>query len=234
MTSFAQVLNLIFGEDPELRQIIAVTLQMSLMSTGISTLIGVPLGLAIGSRDFRGKRLVLRITSTLQGLPPVVAGLIVFLLLSRSGPLGSLKLLYTVGAMVIAQVVLITPIITGLSAAVVSARAPQIIETASGMGIKKIRQLLYILYESRAGILSVVLSGFGRAIAEVGAVQLVGGNVQFKTRVMTTAIMLETNMGHFDFAIALGLVLLILSFIVNSAARRIEESLSAPRKRRVR
>ena len=135
--------------------------------------------------------------------------------------------------MVIAQVVLITPLITGLTASTVSLKAPIMTETCDGIGISRWKQKLYMLYECKGQLLSVVLSGFGRSIAEVGAVQLVGGNVQYKTRVMTTAIMLETNMGHFSFAIALGMVLLIIAFIVNIAARRFEEGYK-PRKSKTR
>lgn len=209
------------GENPGLRSIIAVTIQMSFTSTLVSSAIGIPMGFALGSRDFRGKRLLLRIISTMMGLPPVVAGLIVYLLLSRSGPLGEFKLLYTVTAMVIAQVILITPIITGLCAEIISLRSPLIRETTVGIGLSHFKQQVYTLYECKSQLISVVLSGFGRAIAEVGAVQLVGGNIQYKTRVMTTAIMLETNMGHFEFAIALGIVLLIIAFAVNLIARRL-------------
>jgi tungstate transport system permease protein len=170
----------------------------------------------IGSHEFKGKDWVLRITNTLMGLPPVVAGLAVFLLLSRSGPLGTLKLLYSVTAMVIAQTVLITPIMAGLTATLISITAPRIRETAQGVGIPAWRQMGLMIYESRSQLVSTVLAGFGRAIAEVGAVQIVGGNVQYKTRVMTTAIMMQTNMGQFQFAIALGIVLLIISFGVNA------------------
>jgi len=215
--------SLLFGSDPELRQIIGVTLQMSFFSTTISSLFGIPLGILIGSSDFRGKKWVQRINNTLMGLPPVVAGLMVLLILSRSGPLGKLKLLYTVTAMVVAQVLLITPIITGLTATIVSIRAPQIRETAAGMGISPFKRMLYTAYDCRVQFVSTILAGFGRAIAEVGAVQIVGGNVQFKTRVMTTAIMLQTNMGHFEFAIALGLVLLIISFIINALVQKLSD-----------
>ena len=220
-SEFIGALSLLFGRDDALRDIIWTTLRMSILSTLISSLIGLPLGAVIGAGGFRGKRLVMRVVNTLMGLPPVVGGLVVFLILSRSGPLGTLKLLYTVTAMVIAQVVLITPIVTGMTAAVVESRAGALRETCDGVGISRARQLLYLLYESRTGLVTVVLSGFGRAIAEVGAVQIVGGNVQGKTRVMTTAIMMETNMGHFDYAICLGVVLLIIAFAVNSAARAI-------------
>ncbi|MFZ3151045.1 MAG: ABC transporter permease [Anaerolineaceae bacterium] len=226
METINRILNLLFGTDPELRKIIAVTLRMSLLSTLISSLLGIPLGVLIGSTQFRAKRLVTRIMHTLMGLPPVVAGLFVFLLLSRSGPLGTFKLLYSVTAMVIAQVILITPIITGLTANIVSLKAPLIQETAAGIGLKPFKRMLYTIYECRTQFISTILTGFGRAISEVGAVQMVGGNVQYKTRVMTTAIMMQTNMGHFEFAIALGIVLLIISFVINSVVSRIQESTS--------
>jgi tungstate transport system permease protein len=215
MDDLIKALQLLFGQDPELRQIIAVTLRMSLMSTSISSLLGIPLGVCLGSYEFRSKRWLQRFTNTLMGLPPVVAGLAVFLLLSRSGPLGTWKLLYSVTAMVIAQVFLITPIITGLTANIISLRAPQIKETAAGMGIPHLQQMGYLIYECRSQLISTILAGFGRAIAEVGAVQIVGGNIQHKTRVMTTAIMMQTNMGHFHFAIALGIVLLCIAFAIN-------------------
>ena len=222
MDSFIKALQLLFGEDPELRHIIGVTLQMSLLSTSISSVIGIPLGVLIGSNEFRAKPWVQRILHTLMGLPPVVAGLAVFLVLSRSGPLGKFKLLYSVTAMVTAQVILITPIITGLVSTIISMRAPQIRETATGIGIPRLRQMAYMVYECKSQLVSIILAGFGRAIAEVGAVQIVGGNIQFKTRVMTTAIMMQTNMGHFQFAIALGIVLLSLSFAINVLVQELE------------
>lgn len=227
MDSFIKAFSLLFSGDPELRQIIGVTLQMSFLSTSISSLLGIPLGILLGSNEFRGKKLVKRITNTLMGLPPVVAGLIVLLILSRSGPLGKLKLLYTVTAMVVAQVLLITPIITGLTSTIVSIRAPQIHETTVGMGISSFKRMLYTAYECRIQFVSTILAGFGRAISEVGAVQIVGGNVQYKTRVMTTAIMLQTNMGHFEFAIALGIVLLLISFIINAVVQRLSDGEAA-------
>ena len=212
-----RILDLFFGPNPEFRQIVAVTLRMSLFSTLISTLLGV------GANEFRAKPLVSRLVDTLMGIPPVVGGLVVFLLLSRSGPLGSLKLLYTVTAMVIAQVLLITPIITGMASNIVSIRAPSIRETCHGLGIPPGRRLWYTILECRVPFISIVLAGFGRAIAEVGAVQMVGGNIQFKTRTMTTAIMMQSNMGYFDLAVALGIVLLIISFTINSLVHFIQD-----------
>ncbi len=229
MQEFWQAIQMLFGTDAELRLIILTTLELSVLSTLISSCIGVPLGILLANSSFRGKKLILRIISTLMGLPPVVAGLIVFLLLSRSGPLGQFKLLYSMTAMVIAQVLLITPIIIGLTHNAASARAPQLKETAAGIGLKRGAQLRYLLMECRPQLISVALTGFGRAISEVGAVQLVGGNVQFKTRVMTTAIMLETNKGHFAFAIALGIVLLIIAFFINWLAQRLQEGRRRPR-----
>lgn len=218
MQTLTDVIGLLFGSDPELRGIIAVTLRMSLTSTLISACIGIPLGTLIGSYSFRGKRLILRITHTLMGLPPVVAGLVVFFILSRSGPLGQFRLLYSVTAMVFAQVLIITPIVAGLAASIAGDRVPLIRETVLGVGMLRRRQLLYTLYECRHQLLSILFTGFGRAISEVGAAQIVGGNVQHKTRIMTTAIVLETNMGHFQKAVVLGAILLIISFIVTSAA----------------
>ena len=223
MDELARAFSLMFTPGSELSQIILLTLQMSALSTVISTAIGIPLGVCIGLYRFPGKRLVLRILNTLMGLPPVLAGLVVFFLLSRSGPLGSLRLLYTLPAMVTAQVVLITPIVCGLSATAISNVAPSIHETAHGMGLSRIRELLCLLYECRSQLTSILFVGFGRSIGEVGAVMLVGGNVQYKTRVMTTAIMLETNMGHFEYAVALGIVLLVISFIINSIALSLQE-----------
>lgn len=227
MDAIIKAIQMLFGEDPELRQIISVTLQMSLTSTSISSLLGILLGVLIGGNEFKGKQWIQRILSTFMGLPPVVVGLVVFLILSRSGPLGSFKLLYSVPAMVIAQVILITPLITGYAATIISINAGKIRETAAGMGIPRLRQMLYMIYESKKEIVSTVMFGFGRAIAEVGAVQIAGGNIQFKTRVMTTAIMMQTNMGHFEFAIALGIVLLIISFAINALAHSLQRKVMA-------
>ena len=229
MEELAQAFAQVFTPGSELSKIIIVTLQMAVCSTTISTLIGVPLGILIGLYRFRGKRILLRVLNTLMGLPPVLAGLIVFFILSRSGPLGTLKLLYTVPAMVVAQVVLITPIICGLSATAVTSIAPRVHETAIGMGLSHKRELRCLLYECRTQLSSIMFVGFGRAIGEVGAVMMVGGNVQFKTRVMTTAIMLETNRGNFEYAIALGVVLLVISFIINSIALTLQERVGGTR-----
>ena len=218
MEAISEVIGLLFGPNDELRQIIWVTLRMSLVSTTLAAAIGIPLGVILGCMRFPGHGIIMRITTTLMGLPPVVAGLVVFLILSNSGPLGSMQLLYTVTAMVIAQIVLITPIIAGLTANTVGARYNQVSETVRGLGLSSPMSFCYTLYECRHQMVAVLLTGFGRAISEVGAVQIVGGNIQFRTRVMTTSIMMATNMGRFNFAIALGVVLLIIAFAVNGLA----------------
>lgn len=222
MELLKEVINLLFGENPELRRIIFVTLKMSFTSTIISVCIGVPLGAYIGISRFCGKSAVMRVVHTFMGLPPVVAGLFVFFLLSRSGPLGKFKLLYSVSAMILAQVLLITPVAIGLSSSIVGEKYRQMEDTVIGLGMPKGRALACTLRECRGQLMSVVFTGFGRAISEVGAAQLVGGNIQHKTRVMTTAIVLETNKGNFDMAVALGILLLVIAFIITSIANKLQ------------
>ncbi len=218
MNSFQQAFELLSSPNKELLQILGVTLRMSFFSTAISCTLGLPLGALVGTRRFRGKAFLKKLIHTLMGLPPVVAGLFVYALFTHYGPFGRLNLLFTVRVMVIAQYLLITPVVIGLSASFLEKGAKPMIETAKGMGLSKGRVLFLCLSESRATLLSVVLSAFGRSIAEVGAVSIVGGNIQWKTRVMTTAIMLETNKGNFSFALALGIILLLVAFVVNVAA----------------
>ena len=204
--------------DRELLQIIGVTLRMSFFSTTISCIVGMPLGVLLSKGSFKGKKAVVRIINTLMGLPPVVAGLLVYILFTRYGPFGRLGILFTVKAMVIAQCILIIPVVISLTRSVISVRAAQLIETAKGMGLPSVKIFSLLLNENRISLLSVALTAFGRSIAEVGAVSLVGGNIQWKTRVMTTAILLETNKGNFSFALALGIVLLIIALLVNVIA----------------
>lgn len=218
MDKIAEAFELILSMDREILQIIGVTLRMSFFSTSISCLIGMPLGVLLTSTSFKGKRTVKKIINTLMGLPPVVAGLIVYMLFTKYGIFGSLGLLFTVEVMVIAQCLLITPVVISLTSSVCSVSSKNLIETARGLNFSKLRTMGLFLSQNRASLLSVVLTAFGRSIAEVGAVSLVGGNIQWKTRVMTTAIMLETNKGKFTFALALGMILLVISFAVNILA----------------
>ncbi len=191
---------------------------MSFFSTLLSCCIGLPLGAIIENGHFRGRRLIKKTAGTLMGLPPVVAGLIVYMLFTRYGIFGSLGLLFTVEVMVIAQVMLITPVVIYLTSSVVSVSGKSLSETAKGLCLSKSKSLLLFIITNRKALMGVVLTAFGRSIAEVGAVSLVGGNIQWKTRVMTTAILLETNKGNFSFALALGIVLLIISLFVNVLA----------------
>ena len=218
MDSIRHAFELLFSFDKELWQIIGVTMRMSLLSTTISCLIGLPLGALLGTKKFKGKSFIKKTVHTLMGLPPVVAGLLVYTLFTHYGPFGSLNLLFTVDVMVIAQVILITPIVIGLSSSFIEGNSKPVIETAKGLGLSKSKTAILCISEGRTSLFSVVLSAFGRSIAEVGAVSIVGGNIQWKTRVMTTAIMLETNKGKFSFALALGIILLLIAFIVNALA----------------
>lgn len=209
---------MLMSMDREILQIIGVTLRMSFFSTTISCLIGMPLGVLMTSTSFRGKRTIKKTINTLMGLPPVVAGLIVYLLFTKYGIFGSLGLLFTVEVMVIAQCLLITPVVISLTSSVCSVNGKSLLETAKGLSFGKVKTMRLFLSQNRTALTSVMLTAFGRSIAEVGAVSIVGGNIQWKTRVMTTAIMLETNKGNFEFALALGIVLLIISFAVNILA----------------
>lgn len=218
MEKIFEAVEMLLSMDKELFQIIGVTLKMSFFSTLISCLIGLPVGVILETGHFRGRRLMKKTAGTLMGLPPVVAGLIVYMLFTRYGIFGSLGLLFTVEAMVIAQVMLITPVVIHLTSSVVSVSGKSLSETAKGLRLSKGRALLLFLITNRRALSSTVLTAFGRSIAEVGAVSLVGGNIQWKTRVMTTAILLETNKGKFSFALALGMVLLLISLAVNILA----------------
>ena len=209
---------MLLSMDKELLQIIGVTLRMSFFSTLISCLVGMPLGVLLGKSYFKGKGTIIKLTGTFMGLPPVVAGLIVYMLFSKNGILGSLNLLFTVDVMVIAQCMLIIPVVINLTHSIVTVNATPLLETAKGLNFSKAKTALLMLSENKTSLFSVALTAFGRSIAEVGAVSLVGGNIQWKTRVMTTAIMLETNKGNFSFALALGIILLLISFIVNAVA----------------
>ena len=200
---------------------------MGLTSSVISLLIGTPLGILLGSCESRGRSALVVMNRTLMGLPPVVCGLICYMLFSGVGPLRHLRLLYTVRGMVIAQVILITPLIIGNIEAYVSSIASAIRETAVGMGLNPLRIILLIINESQYQILSAYLFGLGRAFAEVGAISMVGGAIAYKTNVMTTAIMNYSNMGNFSLALALGIILLMISLVLNVFATLIFRQLNS-------
>ena len=199
-----------------LTKVIGVTLQVSLLALLFSAIIALPLGTWLGLGRFRGRAALISVVHTLMGLPPVVAGVMVYLLLTRSGPFGNLDILFTPTAMVIAQTLIATPIVAGLVMSAVSAINPDLRMQLHAIGATPLQSALAVLREARAGIVVALMAGFGRLISEVGAVMLVGGNVEGQTRTLTTAVVLETRQGHFDTAIALGLVLLGLSFAANA------------------
>jgi tungstate transport system permease protein len=197
-------------------EIILLSLKVTTSAIAIGMLIGIPFGAFLGLYSFPGKRLLVVLVYTCMGLPPVLVGVIVYLLLSRYGPLGPLGLLFTPKAMIIAQVALVTPILTGLTMSAVQEKERAYWETAKSLGASPVQMIATIVKEARRGIWSGVAAAYGRAISEVGAVMLVGGNIEHHTRVMTTAIILETRMGNFSAALQLGLVLLAVSFLFNS------------------
>lgn len=216
-TALHKAIELIFSGSALLEDIVWVTVRMSLASSLTALLIGVPFGVLFGSGSFPGKRILVVINRTLMGLPPVVCGLLCYLMFCGVGPLRHLELLYTVTGMVIAQIILITPIVIGMMEPFVSGIYPDIRETARGMGISRIKTLGLLINESRYQIFSTYLMALSRALAEVGAVSMVGGAIAYKTNVMTTAIMNFTNMGNFTTALALGIILLAGSFVINAA-----------------
>jgi tungstate transport system substrate-binding protein len=200
-------------DSERLMSITLLTLYMAGCSTTISALIGIPLGTYLGIRKTKFATLIKVFTHTLYGLPPVIAGLLVFILLSRAGPLGSMGILFTPTAMIFAQVILITPLIIGLSASAISSIPSGTIDTARTLGARRTALLKTLVVESRIGIFTAIMIGFGRAISEVGAVIIVGGNIKWHTQVLTTSIVLETQKGNFYFALLLGAILITLALI---------------------
>lgn len=213
--------------DTKLAEIISLSLQVSGFALLISTLIGIPLGILLGLNRFFGRRLLIALMYTGMGFPPVVIGLFVYLMLSRSGPLGSLHMpiipaLFTPGAMIIAQTIIAFPLVAGFTMAAVMGVDPQIRQQVISLGATRSQAAWAVLMEARVGVVVAIIAGFGGIISEVGAVMMVGGNIDGRTRVLTTAIVLGTRQGDFDLAIALGLVLLGIMFIINVAMLRLQ------------
>nr|WP_322866905.1 ABC transporter permease [Aquicoccus sp. G2-2]MEA1114210.1 ABC transporter permease [Aquicoccus sp. G2-2] len=217
--AFSLALKLVLSADADLLEIIALSLRVSLTATALACVIGLPLGAAVAVSRFRGRSGVLILLNALMGLPPVVVGLLVYLQLSRSGPLGFLGLLYTPTAMIIAQTILIVPIVAALSRQVLEDLHTEYAEQFRSLCLTRWQTMQALLWDARYSIVTVGLAGFGRAVAEVGAVIIVGGNIDHLTRVMTTAIALETSKGELALALALGVVLLAIALGVNAAAQ---------------
>jgi tungstate transport system permease protein len=215
--AFRTALGLVVSLDPQLMAIIVLSLKVTLTAVAIATLIGLALGGILAVYRFPGRGALAAILNALMGLPPVIAGLFVYLLLSNAGPLGVLQLLYTPQAMIIAQVVLVTPIVAALTRQTCEDLLEEYREQLRSLGASSAEIVMTLLWDGRYRLVTAVLAGFGRAIAEVGAVMIVGGNIDHVTRTMTTAIALETSKGNIALALALGIILLAIAFAVNIA-----------------
>ena len=215
-SEFSKAMALILNGDTELWAIVLLSLRVSIFAVLISAAIGMPLGAALAVARFPGRRVLIVLMNALLGLPPVVVGLLVYLMLSRSGPLGVLQLLYTPTAMIIAQVVLVTPIVAALTRQVVEMLAEEYSEQLRSLGVSRLASVPVLLWDARLALVTALLAGFGRAIAEVGAVIIVGGNINHVTRVMTTTIALETSKGNLALALALGAILIGIAVAVNA------------------
>ncbi|NCW15004.1 MAG: ABC transporter permease subunit [Rhodobacteraceae bacterium] len=215
--AFASALQLILSADPTLWGIVGLSLQVSLTAVFFAALIGIPLGALLAIKKFWGRPVLIVLVNALMGLPPVVVGLCVYLMLSKSGPLGILGLLYTPTAMIIAQTLLIAPIIAALSRTILKTLHEEYRDQFASFRLSQFQTVNTLLWEARFMLLTALLAGFGRAIAEVGAVMIVGGNISNYTRVMTTSIALETSKGNLSLALALGVILILLAILVNGA-----------------
>jgi tungstate transport system permease protein len=209
--------------DPEVWQITILSLKLSGLGTLFSLVIGLPLGTLLALGKFPGRSFFLSMVNAGMGLPPVVVGLMVALLLWRSGPLGTLQLIYTPSAIVIAQTVISAPVVTGLTAAALQQLNPRFVMQLKGLGANTLQLVGWMWWETRLSLLAALMAGFGSVISEVGASMMVGGNIRYQTRVLTTAIVLETGKGQFDIAIALSVWLLLLTFMVNLALTFIQQ-----------
>ena len=217
-SAFEKARQLILGKDALVGGILSTTMEMALVSSAIAFLLGAIIGLLIAYHRFPGKTVVKIFLRTLMGLPPVVVGIVLYILFSNTGPFRALGLIYSVPLMIIAQVVLITPIAAGMTESSVAAVVEGSKPTIKGLRLNPIKRFSLTLYEYKYQLLSVYLFSFARAISEVGAVQIVGGNILYKTRVMTTAIALNYNTGDFSYAVALGIILLAIALAVNLVA----------------
>jgi tungstate transport system permease protein len=218
MSADASAFDLVMSGDPALFAIVRLSLAVSLTAVAIAALIGVPLGALLALTRFRGREGAVVLLNALMGLPPVVVGLAVYLLLSRSGPLGSWGLLFTPQAMVIAQAILVTPIIAALSRQTIEDLWAEYREELAAMNVGPLGRVATLIWDGRFSLVTALLAGFGRAAAEVGAIIIVGGNIEGFTRTMTTAIALETSKGDLALAMGLGLVLIVIVIVVNALA----------------
>lgn len=223
VTGFIRALELMASLDPELIDITTRTLMISLSSTIIAAVVAVPLASVIDSREFRGKRVIINIIQTLYSMPTVLVGLFVFLLISRSGPLGSFNLLFTPAGMILGQSILILPLVTGFSLTALRSVKTELRDLARSLGATEYQVMMKVIAEARYAVMAAIILGFGRAISEVGVAIMLGGNIRGFTRVITTAISLETSKGNIELSIALGIILLLISLMVNTALNHFQE-----------
>lgn len=217
-----QAINLILSLDPVLYQIIRFSLYVSGVALACSTVVGIPLGAFMGLKRFLGRRIMMGLLYTGMGFPPVVIGLFVYLMLSRRGPIGDLGWLFTPKAIIVAQTIISFPLVAGFTMAAVMGVNPKLRQQLMSLGATTWQATLATLAEARTGVVVAIIAGFGSIISEVGAVMLVGGNIEGKTRTLTTAIVLETRKGDFDLAIALGIIVLLITFLINMAIIRLQ------------
>jgi tungstate transport system permease protein len=220
---FRRAIGLLFGADPEIWEILALSLQVSATATGLALVIGVPAGVVLALTRFPGRTLLVSAVNAGMGLPPVVVGLFVTMLLWRSGPFGLLEILYTPAAIVIAQAVIAAPIVTGITLAAVQNVPDMFRLQLLGLGASRRQMVWVVLREARLPMLAAVMAGFGGIISEIGASMMVGGNIKGQTRTLTTAMVLETGKGNFEVAIALAILLLVLLFLVSWALTSIQQ-----------
>ena len=223
VNGFFQAINLIVTLNPEVMEITLRTLEISLSSTLLGTLIAVPLGGLIYFRNFKGKRSVMNLIQTLYSLPTVLVGLLVFLLLSYQGPLGGMNLLFTPGGMIIGQTILILPIIIGFTITALNGVKGEIKDLSMSLGASEFQTIYTIMREAKYALLGAIILGFGRAISEVGVALMIGGNIRGFTRVITTTMSLETSKGNIELSIALGIILLTIALIINVLLNQIQE-----------
>ncbi len=228
VSSLGSAISLILHLNRELLGIILLSLEVSGIALVISTIVGLPVGALLGLKRFPARDLTISTINTFMGLPPVVVGLFLYLLLSRRGPLGFMGLLYSPSAMIIAQTILAIPIVTALCHSAIVGVDPIIRQAARTLGATPAQETITIIKEARYGILSAIIAAFGRVMAEVGAILIVGGNIAGYTRVMTTTIALETDKGNFELALALGIILLAISFAVNAALHFVQKKGMVP------
>ena len=215
--------QLLLSGDPEVWEITWLSLKVSSLATGVSLLVGLPLGSWIALGQFPARRFLLSLVNTGMALPPVVVGLWVSIFLWRSGPLGSLRLIYSPAAIVIAQTIIAAPVVTGLTVAALQQLDPRLRLQLLGLGASRLQMVAALWREARLPLLAALMAGFGSVISEIGASMMVGGNIRHQTRVLTTAIVLETSKGEFGLAIALGLLLLLLAYLVNLSLTWIQQ-----------